>query len=145
MKETWAQELRIVHSSVGRLRVYCPDPGGHVVVRLRRLPGVTSASASELTGNILILFDPQLTSPEILCGEICSTSSEPTALLPTTATSSLTVPPLRTQLSFLLHLHNCPVRFCYTFSIATLGFNEFARHGPRSASAYARERKRVGG
>jgi uncharacterized membrane protein YbaN (DUF454 family) len=60
----------VVHSSLGRLRVHLPDPAGHAVTRLRLLPGVTSACASKLTGNILILFDSQRTSEEALLAEL---------------------------------------------------------------------------
>jgi uncharacterized membrane protein YbaN (DUF454 family) len=81
--EADTQELRIIHSSTGRLRIHCPDPGGCIVTRLRGLPGVTSASASELTGNILVLFDPQLTDPDGLCEEIRSPArEEPPVLFP---------------------------------------------------------------
>jgi uncharacterized membrane protein YbaN (DUF454 family) len=75
--EAEPQELRIIHSSTGRLRVHCPDPGGHIINRLRGLPGVTSTSASARTNNILVLFDPQLTDPGGLCEEIRTLALEP--------------------------------------------------------------------
>ena len=56
----------IVHSSRGRLRIHLPDPDGRIAGRLRLLPGVTSAVATELTGNILILFNPRETSEQTL-------------------------------------------------------------------------------
>jgi uncharacterized membrane protein YbaN (DUF454 family) len=78
--ESQPHELRIVHSSAGRLRVHFPDPCGYIVARLSSLPGITSVSSSELTGNTLILFNPQLTDTEILCREIRSLSGETTPL-----------------------------------------------------------------
>jgi uncharacterized membrane protein YbaN (DUF454 family) len=65
-----AQAPRVVHSSPGRLRVHLPDPSGQVCARLRLLPGVTSAEASEWTGNLLILFDRRQTSEKVLLAEL---------------------------------------------------------------------------
>jgi uncharacterized membrane protein YbaN (DUF454 family) len=65
-----SSHIRVVHSSVGRLRVHQPDPDGRIVGRLTRLRGVISAQASELTGNILMLFDPARTSTEVLLAEL---------------------------------------------------------------------------
>jgi uncharacterized membrane protein YbaN (DUF454 family) len=65
-----AQELYVLHSGCGRLRVHLPDPDGQVVACLCRLPGVTSAQASALTGNLLILFNPRQTSTETLLAEL---------------------------------------------------------------------------
>jgi uncharacterized membrane protein YbaN (DUF454 family) len=48
------------------LRVHLPDPDGRIVARLREVPGVTDATANEVTGNVLILFDPRQTSEEAL-------------------------------------------------------------------------------
>jgi uncharacterized membrane protein YbaN (DUF454 family) len=64
------QELRVVHSSYGRLRVHVPDGGGRVTDHLRGCPGVTSATANDLTGNLLILFDPPRTSAQALLAEL---------------------------------------------------------------------------
>jgi uncharacterized membrane protein YbaN (DUF454 family) len=60
----------VVHSSRGRLRVHLPDPDGRIVTRLRAVPGVTDATANEVTGNVLILFDPQQTSEQALLAEL---------------------------------------------------------------------------
>jgi uncharacterized membrane protein YbaN (DUF454 family) len=70
MTHASAREMRVVHSSRGRLRVHVPDRDGQVVSRLRALRGVTSAQASELTGNVLILFDPRQTSEQRLLEEL---------------------------------------------------------------------------
>jgi uncharacterized protein len=60
---TTGSNLRIVHSSVGRLRVHCPHAD---TARLRLLPGVRSAEMNSWTQNILILFYPQQTSERTL-------------------------------------------------------------------------------
>jgi uncharacterized membrane protein YbaN (DUF454 family) len=79
--------LRVVHSGVGRLRVHRPDPDGQIVARLARLPGVISAEAGKWTGNILILFDPRLTSAEVLLADL----DPPAAPLPAVAPAPLVV------------------------------------------------------
>jgi uncharacterized protein len=78
---------RIVHSSAGRLRVHLPDPGGRFAERLRQIPGVRSAEASELTGNILILFDPRQTEEKTLLSELDSGSAETIHCLPNRVTA----------------------------------------------------------
>jgi uncharacterized membrane protein YbaN (DUF454 family) len=70
MKVLPSPRVRVVHASVGRLRVHQPDPDGRLVGRLTRLPGVISAEVGKWTGNILILFDPLLTSAEVLLDEL---------------------------------------------------------------------------
>jgi uncharacterized membrane protein YbaN (DUF454 family) len=70
MEPTSTPGPRVVHSSRGRLRVHLPDSDGHITTRLRGLPGVTSAEASELTGNILILYDHRQTSEKALLDEL---------------------------------------------------------------------------
>jgi uncharacterized membrane protein YbaN (DUF454 family) len=68
----WAplREPSVVHTSHGRLRVHLPHwPGTHgeqIVAGVRRLPGVTSAEANPLTGNVLIWFEPRQTSAPAL-------------------------------------------------------------------------------
>jgi uncharacterized protein len=83
-----AQKLRVVHSSAGRLRVHLPDQEGHVSARLRRLPGIRFAEANELTGNILILFNPKQTSEKAVLAEIQPASLNSPAVAP-----SLPAPP----------------------------------------------------
>jgi uncharacterized membrane protein YbaN (DUF454 family) len=61
---------RVVHSSPGRLRVHCPDPGEPLLARLRGVPGVRSVEASAWTGNLLIQFDPRRTSETALLAEL---------------------------------------------------------------------------
>jgi uncharacterized membrane protein YbaN (DUF454 family) len=61
-----AREPSVVRSSFGRLRAHLPhwtgDRGEDLVAEVRRLPGVTDAAASAVTGNVLILFEPRTTS-----------------------------------------------------------------------------------
>jgi uncharacterized membrane protein YbaN (DUF454 family) len=58
-----AREPRVVHSSHGRLRAHLPhwsgERGEEIAAALQLLPGVHHAEASCLTGNVLILFDPE--------------------------------------------------------------------------------------
>jgi uncharacterized membrane protein YbaN (DUF454 family) len=74
--------LRVVHSGFGRLRVHRPDPDGRAAARLARLPGVRSAESNKRTGNILILFDPRLTSAEVLLAELEPPAAPPPAVAP---------------------------------------------------------------
>jgi hypothetical protein len=59
--------LRVVAHLPGRLRVRAetfrvlPEVASDVVSRVQAEPGVTSASASELTGSVLVLYDPRRT------------------------------------------------------------------------------------
>jgi uncharacterized membrane protein YbaN (DUF454 family) len=61
---------RVVHSCHGRLRVHLPrwsGTGGEgIAAGVKRLPGVRHAEANWLTGNLLILFDPHMTSAPVL-------------------------------------------------------------------------------
>jgi uncharacterized membrane protein YbaN (DUF454 family) len=70
MLHTTVEELLVVHSSAGRLRVHLPDPGGQIAAEVRRYPGVTAVEANEVTGNMLILFCSRVTSADWLIGEI---------------------------------------------------------------------------
>lgn len=60
-----AEDLQIVHSSHGRLRVHLPrwsgKGGRHITAALHRIPGVTKAEANHTTGNVLVLFNPRQT------------------------------------------------------------------------------------
>ncbi len=71
-----AQDLQVVHSSWGRLRVHLPHWSGkggrHITAALRHLPGVTKSEANHLTRNILILFDPRQTNREALISGVVS-------------------------------------------------------------------------
>jgi hypothetical protein len=58
-------QLRIVHALPGRIRVHVPrlSAAPHAAVqgalsRLRRLAGVRRVSASSVTGNVLVTYDP---------------------------------------------------------------------------------------
>jgi uncharacterized membrane protein YbaN (DUF454 family) len=91
---TSSQGPRVVHSSFGRLRVHLPDPDGRVSAHLRRLPGVFSAVASELTGNLLILYHPRQINEKALLGELqpfCAESA-PAALPPAPRAAAVSVP-----------------------------------------------------
>src|ERR1700676_5080394 len=65
-----APSLRVVHYSYGRLRIHLADPDGQISACLRWLPGVTSAEANELTGNLLILFNPEQITRQALDAEL---------------------------------------------------------------------------
>jgi uncharacterized membrane protein YbaN (DUF454 family) len=64
------QEPIVVHSSYGRLRVHLPHWSctreDDLAAVVSHLSGVTYAEANPLTGNLLILFDPEQTSKEAL-------------------------------------------------------------------------------
>ncbi len=57
-----AEELRFVHAMPGRVRLHLPGRTSqglrHAEVQLRQVPGVRSAQANPLTGNVLVHFDP---------------------------------------------------------------------------------------
>jgi hypothetical protein len=59
--------LRVVAHLPGRLRVRAetfrvlPEVAGEVVERVQAEPGVTSATASDVTGSLLVLYDPART------------------------------------------------------------------------------------
>jgi hypothetical protein len=66
-----AEEPRVLHTVPGRIRVHLPAWSGQgqrkLETMLRQLQGVRSVQASALTGNVLIHFDPQVTTePTIL-------------------------------------------------------------------------------
>ncbi len=71
-----ALEPQVVHSSRGRLRVHLPQWARtnqtNLEAALRALPGVSGAEAGPLTGNVLLLFDPQTTKPSILLDQLRS-------------------------------------------------------------------------
>ena len=68
------REPSVVHSTRGRLRVHLPHwsrTGDQpIAAAVSSLPGVLDAAASPLTGNVLILFDPQQTSVPALLGAL---------------------------------------------------------------------------
>lgn len=55
-------EPRLLHALAGRARIHVPAwsgaPAAALDAQLRRLPGVRSAQANPLTGNVLVRFDP---------------------------------------------------------------------------------------
>jgi len=65
------EEPRLLHVLPGRLRAHVPGRIGRaqdiVETRLRRVPGIRTARANPLTGNVLVLFDETLvTAPSIV-------------------------------------------------------------------------------
>jgi uncharacterized membrane protein YbaN (DUF454 family) len=74
------QSVNVVHSSLGRLRVHLPDPDGHIAYRIRCLPGVSSAQASKWTENILIKYQPQVTTEATVLAELRFSVDNPPAL-----------------------------------------------------------------
>ncbi len=65
------EEPRLLHVLPGRLRAHVPGRIGQaqdiVETRLRRVPGIRTARANPLTGNVLVLFDETLvTAPSIV-------------------------------------------------------------------------------
>jgi uncharacterized membrane protein YbaN (DUF454 family) len=76
MNRASAPKPTVVHSSVGRLRIHRPDPDGYLSACIRRLPGVKSVEASELTGNILILYHPRQTNEQTLLTELSTLGAD---------------------------------------------------------------------
>ena len=72
MNAPTTQRLKVVRSSFGRVRVHLPDPEGVVVSRMRHLPGVTHASSNQWTENILIQFNPRITSQKDVLAALLS-------------------------------------------------------------------------
>jgi uncharacterized membrane protein YbaN (DUF454 family) len=64
------REPTVVHSSYGRLRVHLPHwtgaDGETIAAAVLSLPAVTHTEANPLTGNVLILFEPEHTSASAL-------------------------------------------------------------------------------
>ena len=68
------EELRLVHVVPGRVRLHLPGRPGqglrHAEVQLRQVPGVRSARANLLTGNVLVHFDPMATDEHAILGSV---------------------------------------------------------------------------
>ena len=69
---SFAEPLRVLSLVPGRVRLHLPGWAGdgrhRLEAELRRARGVRSVQANPLTGNVLIHFDPQATTPEALLG-----------------------------------------------------------------------------
>jgi cation-transporting ATPase I len=69
-----AEEPRVLHTIPGRMRVHMPEWEGQgkyaIEAQVRRLPGVQRVQANTLTGNMLIVFDPTVTSEQPLLEKI---------------------------------------------------------------------------
>jgi uncharacterized membrane protein YbaN (DUF454 family) len=80
------REPSVVHTSHGRLRVHLPHWAGtggeQIVAGVCRLPGVTSAEANPLTGNVLILFEPRQMSVAALLEALPALRLEQATLAP---------------------------------------------------------------
>jgi uncharacterized protein len=67
-------DYRVVHSSRGRLRVHLVNwldsAAAKFIARLQAVPGVTSAAATPITQNVLILYDPRRTNQAVLLEEV---------------------------------------------------------------------------
>jgi len=67
----------VVHTLPGRLRVHLPGWSGvdraPVEAYLAHLPGVCSARATPMTGNVLITDDPRVTDAPTLLMMLCAT------------------------------------------------------------------------
>ena len=74
-----AEEFRLVHAVPGRVRLHLPGRSGqglrHAEAQLRQVPGVRSAQANPLTGNVLVHFDP-IATDEHAVRHAASASSE---------------------------------------------------------------------
>jgi uncharacterized membrane protein YbaN (DUF454 family) len=93
------EELRVVHSLRGRVRVHLPhwpDTEGELAAWVGWLHGVTSASASALTGHVLIHFDPNQTSQNALLTELAAYCADAAARVPALRIAEETV----TELAF---------------------------------------------
>lgn len=70
MSAVVAEEPRLVHATPGRMRVHLPWWSGYgqrrLEAHLRQTPGVQRVQANPLTGNILLAFDPTVTSQQTL-------------------------------------------------------------------------------
>jgi hypothetical protein len=65
-----AEEPRLLHEVPGRVRLHMPAWSGAPALaldsRLRRIQGVRSAQANPLTRNVLVRFDPDVTTGETI-------------------------------------------------------------------------------
>jgi hypothetical protein len=67
---TTAAGPHLLHAIPGRVRIHVPrwsgEEGRRIEARLNRARGVFSVQASQLTHNVLIRYDPRVTSPAAL-------------------------------------------------------------------------------
>src|SRR5437763_17192772 len=70
MSVTIAEEPHLLRTVPGRARIHVPDltdrDPGAVASRLRGVPGVRSVQPNTLTSNILVRFDPRVTTERAL-------------------------------------------------------------------------------
>jgi cation transport ATPase len=71
-----ADDIHVLHSISGRLRMHLPAWEGcgkrSIETELRQLKGVQSIQANDLTGNILVQYDPALTSEQAILATVCN-------------------------------------------------------------------------
>src|SRR5256885_14868054 len=76
-----AEEPRVLHEVLGRVRLHVPAwsgaPAPALDSRLRRIQGVRSAQANPLTGNVLVRFDPAVTTVETILEAVRALGSSP--------------------------------------------------------------------
>ncbi len=81
MRRRISQPALVPSHTPGRLRVNLPGWRGErpdrMETRLHHLPCVIAARANPLTGNVLIYFDPQLATAEVLLTAVDSLVSKP--------------------------------------------------------------------
>src|SRR5262245_20321263 len=75
------------HPAFRRLRLHLPhwsgDNGSGIVGEIRRrFPAATHAEANPVTSNVLILFDPEQTSPTALIQELSTLRPQLSSVLP---------------------------------------------------------------
>ena len=94
-------EPRIVHSSRGRLRIHLPLWTGkaerQIEERLGQLCSVQSVQANALTGNVLFVYDPALTSANTLVAQVRTLSVMTRAPEAAAATQKAALPPVVTE------------------------------------------------
>src|SRR5947209_17264008 len=83
MTATLTQQPRLLHAIPGRVRVHLPAWQGagrrQLERQLRQLPGVRKVEANQLTGNLLVQFDPRATDQQTVLDAVHALEPEPAA------------------------------------------------------------------
>jgi hypothetical protein len=86
MRHALGQATRVVSHTPGRIRIHLfnwrRERPEDIEAGLRKLPGVKAARTNPLTGNVLIHFDPQITTAEVLVAAADGLAPKPDATLP---------------------------------------------------------------
>lgn len=89
------EEPRLIHALPGRVRVHLPEWTGRgqrtLETRLRQVPGVRSAQANPLTGNLLVCFDPAVTDDQMVLAAVRTLEHNPIS----TRDDQLILPPVQ--------------------------------------------------